>query len=115
VTVLGLPELLVNLSKAEVEIVEASKLGLLAAAEEVRKEWVANIEANDLILTGHYRDSVKVDTDGETIAVVSDVPYSGILEFGDSRQEAHFPATRAADENHDSVLGAVHEKVEKAL
>jgi hypothetical protein len=115
VTVKGLPELLVNLGKAETEIVEASRVGLLAAAEEVKKAWVDNIVADDLVLTGHYRDSVHVESDGEIVAAVSDVYYGGILEYGDSRQEAHFPATRAAEENHETVLGAVHEKVEKTL
>jgi hypothetical protein len=115
VTVLGLPSLLASLTKREAEIEEASKVGLVEGAERVKEAWVANIVSDDLILTGHYRDSVHVETDGEIAAAVSDVAYGGILEYGDSRQVAHFPATRAAEEHHAEVLDAVGDKVGKAL
>jgi hypothetical protein len=115
VTVLGLPSLLASLTKRSTEITEASKAGLVEGAERVKEAWVANIVADDLVLTGHYRDSVHVETDGEIAAAVSDVAYGGILEYGDSRQVAHFPATRAAEEHHADVLDAVHDRVGKAL
>jgi hypothetical protein len=115
VTVLGLPSLLASLTKRSTEITEASKVGLVEGAERVKEAWVANIVADDLVLTGHYRDSVHVETDGEIAAAVSDVAYGGILEYGDSRQVAHFPATRAAEEHHADVLDAVGDKVGKAL
>jgi hypothetical protein len=115
VTVLGLPSLLASLTKRYTEIEAASKEGLMAGAEQVKEAWVANIVADDLVLTGHYRDSVHVETDGEVTAAVSDVAYGGVLEYGDSRQAAHFPATRAAEEHHADVLDAVHDKVSKAL
>jgi len=115
VTVLGLTELLANLERHREGISEASKSGLMEAADRIKDAWVNNIIADDLILTGHYRDSVRVTSDGEVVGVVSDVAYGGILEYGDSRQAAHYPATRAADEHHEEVLDAVHEHVGRAL
>jgi hypothetical protein len=115
VTVLGLNATLANLARKGAQIEGASKVGLVEGAERVREAWVANIVADDLVLTGHYRDSVHVETDGEIAAAVSDVAYGGILEYGDSRQVAHFPATRAAEEHHAEVLDAVGDKVGKAL
>ena len=45
----------------------------------------------------------------------SDVPYSPILEHGDSRQAGHYVATRAAEEHNDEVVTAVGEPIERVL
>jgi HK97 gp10 family phage protein len=115
VTVIGLPSLLASLAKRETEIVAASKEGLAAAAGVVQERWINNIVGDDLVLTGHYRDSVKVHPDEQGATVDTDAPYASFLEYGTSRQEAHYPATRAADESHAAVLDEVHDHVAKTL
>jgi len=115
IEVRGLAEVLAGLAARAEQVAVASHEGLRAGAETVREAWVANIEADDLILTGRYRDSVHVEVDGEEVKVVSDVPYSPILEHGDSRQAGHYVATRAAEEHHDEVLDAVGKPIVEVL
>ncbi len=114
-TVLGLNETLANIARKAAQIEEASHTGLAAAAGVVQEAWINNIIGDDLILTGHYRDSVKVHPDELGATVNTDAPYAGFLEFGTSRQAAHYPATRAADESHAAVLDEVHDHVAKTL
>jgi HK97 gp10 family phage protein len=111
----GLPELLANLARKGAEIEAASAEGLIVAGEEIRHAWVENIESEGLVLTGAYRDSVRVTADGDEAAVVSDVHYAGILEFGDSRQAAHPVAERAFDEHHDDATDAVGHRIEAVI
>lgn len=115
IEVRGLAGALAGFGAAAKEIEVATHEGQMAGAEKVREAWVANIEADDLILTGRYRDSVHVEVDGEEVKVVSDVPYSPILEHGDSRQAGHYVATRAAEEHNDEVVTAVGEPIERVL
>lgn len=116
IEVRGLTETLAGLAKRDRDVLEATKLGLVHAAAVVQQAWIDNIIGDDLVLTGHYRDSIKVYPDGlQTIVRTDDTPYAGYLEFGTSRQAAHYPATRAADEHHDEVVSATGEEVRKAL
>jgi HK97 gp10 family phage protein len=105
--VIGLAELLANFARVELELDVAAHAGLDAAAQSVARAWVANIEADGLVLTGRYRDSITVDASGEEATVSTDVPYAGILEYGDSRQEAHPVAQRAFDEHQGEALDTV--------
>ena len=111
----GLSGVLESLAKHETSLVAAGAAGVAVAAEQVKNAWVTNIIQDDLVLTGHYRDSVHIVDEGLEANVVSEVPYARILEFGDSRQAAHYPATRAADESHEHVIDAVAETVGKTL
>ena len=80
ITVLGLPVVLANLGRIGARIeTEMEPEGLAAGAEEIRRAWVANIEAEGLVLTGRYRDSITVEVDGDKAMVKSDVPYAPIL------------------------------------
>jgi hypothetical protein len=114
-TVVGLDELLAGFARAELEIVDGAHEGIADAADIIAAAWVANIEADGLVLTGAYRDSVTVDASAEEATVSSDVPYAGILEYGDSRQIGHAVAQRALDDNADSALNAVAEKLSTVL
>ncbi len=111
-TVIGLPLVLAGLSRAVEDIIASEDEAMLEGGIAVRDAWVDNIESDGLVLTGRYRDSIRVvpGDDGEA-GVVSDVEYAGILEFGTSRQAANYPATRAAEEHDDEVLSAVEEKL----
>jgi len=112
----GLTGVLESLAKHEEKVVGAGVAGVTLAAERVQEAWINNIIGDDLVLTGHYRDSIKVHPDGlEAIVRSDDTPYADILEFGDSRQAAHYPATRAADESHEEIINAVAETVGKVL
>jgi phage gpG-like protein len=114
-TVLGLSETLANLARIAGELEAEEPLALEAGAEVVRDAWVHNIESDGLVLTGRYRDSVTVVGDGESAGVVTDVDYAGILEFGDSRQAAHFVAQRAADEHQDEVMQRVGDRLGQVM
>jgi len=116
VTVLGLPLVLANLNRIAVEITEvAEPAGLAAGAERIRDAWVANIESEGLVLTGHYRDSVRVVSEESVTAVVTDVDYARFLEFGTSYIEAHPVAERAFDEHADAALDAIADNVRRVL
>lgn len=110
----GLAGVLAGFAAAKTGIEAASEVGLAEAAGRVQVAWINNIIGDDLVLTGHYRDSVKVNEEGPA-AVTTDAPYARFLEFGTSRQAPHYPATRAADENHAAVLDAVQGHVREAL
>lgn len=111
-TVLGLTGTLAGLARAVEDIMASEGEALEEGALVVRDAWVANIESDGLVLTGAYRDSIRaVRGDAGEAGVVSDVEYAGILEFGDSRQVAHFPATRASEEHAEDVLDRVGEKL----
>jgi HK97 gp10 family phage protein len=114
--VIGLEAVLANLARkgAEIEAVESE--GLAQAAEEIKRAWVANIESEGLVLTGTYRDSVHVEVEGpHEAAVLSDVHYAGILEFGDSRQAAHPVAERAFDEHHGDAVESMGHRIETVV
>jgi len=111
----GLGGVLESLAKHETKLAAAGAAGVAVAAEHVRERWVTNIIDDGLVLTGRYRDSVRVVDDGLEAQVVSEVPYAPILEFGDSRQEGHFPATKAADESHEGITDAMAETIGRAL
>jgi hypothetical protein len=116
VTVVNLPEVLAGLARAGVEIEAATPGALAQGAEIVRAAWVDNITGQNLILTGTYRDSVHVvPADEGGYAVRTDVPYAGILEFGNSRQAGHFVASAAADENHEDVVNAAAERLREVI
>lgn len=108
---IGLAALLANLNRIAAEIVAVEGEGLAEAAETIRAAWVSNIESEGLILTGHYRDSIRVEPDGHFTAVYTDVEYAGILEHGDSRQAAHPVAERAFDEHHDAALDTIGRRI----
>jgi hypothetical protein len=112
---LGLSELLAGLAAAEAEIVAAADEGLADAGAEIKAAWQANIADEGLVLTGRYLDSIAVERDGARVHVVSDVPYSTILEHGDSRQEGHHVAERALDEHADSAIERVGAKVREVV
>ena len=111
----GLLGVVESLAKHEIKLEAAGAAGMAVAAEQVKNAWVTNIIEDELVLTGRYRDSVHIVDEGLEAHVVSEVPYAPILEFGDSRQAAHYPATRAADESHEHVIDAVAESVGKVL
>lgn len=116
IEVIGLSALLAGFGRKETEITVGMDGALEAGAEVIRAAWVNNIEADGLVLTGAYRDSVRVERSGEgEVAVRSDVPYGPILEFGDSRQAAHPVAQRAADEHHDAVLDAEANRMREVI
>jgi phage gpG-like protein len=115
VTVLGLPIVLANINRIAGQIVESADDGLEDAGELIRKAWVANIEAEGLVLTGAYRDSITVAMEDGQAVVYTDLDYPGVLEFGDSRIPPHPVAERAADENHDGVLDRVRDAVAGAI
>lgn len=110
-TVLGLPIWRANLARIMADIERAADEGRLEAAEHMREAWVANIETEGLVDTGHYRDSVHVEREGDVVAVLTDVDYAGVLEFGDSRIPPHPVAERAFDEHVDSALGLIGDRV----
>ena len=75
-TVLGLPVVLANINRIAGQILDAEGDGLADAGERVRQAWVDNIESEGLVLTGHYRDSIRVEMDDGTAAVLTDVEYA---------------------------------------
>jgi HK97 gp10 family phage protein len=114
--VIGLEAVLANLARKGAEIVAAEDEALVEAGEEIRRAWVENIESEGLVLTGAYRDSVRVEVEGaHEAAVLSDVHYAGILEFGDSRQAAHPVAERAFDEHHDDAVETMGHRIEAVV
>lgn len=115
IVVIGLPTVLAGFARKEAEIAAGMEDALEAGARVVRDAWVQGIETDDLILTGDYRDSIRVQRDEGEVAVTSDVPYAPFLEFGTSRQAAHPVAQRAADEHHDAVLDAEAGKLREVI
>jgi hypothetical protein len=113
--VVGLDGVLAGFERAELEIGVAADAGIAEGADIIAAAWVANIEADDLVLTGAYRDSIHADASGDEATVSSDVPYAGILEYGDSRQIGHAVAQRALDDNGGRALDAVSEKLRAVL
>lgn len=102
----GLEDLLKGLGRVELEVDVAEPIMLEHAGEKIRDAWVQGIEAEGLVKTGRYRDSIQVDVHGADGTVGTDVPYAGILEYGDSRQAAHPVAQRALDERHGEAFAA---------
>lgn len=102
----GLEGLLKNLGRIELEADLAEPIALEHAGEKVRDAWVQGIESEGLVKTGRYRDSIQVDVQGSDGTVGTDVPYAGILEYGDSRQAAHPVAQRALDEQGGEAIAA---------
>ena len=114
-TVLGLPALLANMGRIEAQIVAAQAEGLAEAAEHIRDAWVGNIEAEGLVDTGAYRDSIKVAMDDGGAVVFTDVPYSPFLEYGTSDTPAHPVAERAFDEHADQATGIVGDRIRSVI
>ena len=114
---IGLEALLANMARLGAQIEgPATAEGLMDAATAIKDAWVGDIEGDDLILTGHYRDSVTIHEHGpDLVSISSDVPYARFLEFGTSRQAAHYVATRSVDENHDAAVDAVRKRIEVVL
>lgn len=110
-TVLGLGPVLANMNRIAAQIVVSEEEGLAQGAEVIRDAWVGNIESEGLVDTGHYRDSIRVEMDGDDAVVLTDVDYARFLEFGTSHIPAHPVAERAFDEHHDKALDVVKDRV----
>lgn len=113
--VLGLPELLSEMSALGAEITtDGTRDATLAAAEHLRDAWVANIESEGLVDTGRYRDSITV-LPGELgqASVHTDVPYAPLLEHGTSRMAPHPVAERALEESGEGAVDAAGESLGK--
>lgn len=108
---IGLPAVLANLARIGAAITIAEAEGREAGAEVIREAWVGNIEAEGLVDTGNYRDSVHVEREGGEVAVVTDVDYARFLEFGTSNIEAHPVAERAVEESGEKAIGIVGDHV----
>jgi HK97 gp10 family phage protein len=115
VTLLGLPGVLANLGRIAGQIELAMGEGLEEAAEVIREAWVDNIESEGLVDTGYYRDSIRVDREGNEVSVLTDVEYSRFLEFGTSDTEAHPVAERAAEESGEKAIDAVADRVGRVI
>lgn len=63
------------------------------AAETLAEDWRSHVP----VLTGAYRDSIKVEPQGRGVRVSAGVSYAVFSEFGTSRQPAK-PAYRPAVE-----------------
>jgi HK97 gp10 family phage protein len=111
VTVLGLPAVLANMGRIALQMELAEREGREAAAEVIREAWVGNIESEGLVDTGAYRDSIRVEREGDEVGVVTDVDYARYLEFGTSDTEAHHVAERAAEESGEKAIGIVGDRV----
>lgn len=110
-TVLGLPTLLGNMSRIGAQIIAAEGEGLEDAGEVIRAAWVDNIESEGLVDTGTYRDSIRIEREGDEVGVLTDVDYARFLEFGTSDTEAHPVAERAFDENADKAIDVVGDRI----
>jgi phage gpG-like protein len=115
IRVLGTGEVLGRLAALAGELEVARIEGLEDAGEAVKAAWQANIEAEGLVDTGRYLDSITVERDGMHVKVGSDVPYGPILEYGDSRQAAHPVGERAVDEHGEDAIGAVSAHLERVV
>jgi HK97 gp10 family phage protein len=113
--VTGLESVLAGFGRIEAEIEIAEAEGLEDAGEAVKAAWQRNIEAEGLVDTGRYLDSITVERDGMHVKVGSDVPYGPILEYGDSRQAAHPVGERAVDEHGEDAIGAVSAHLERVV
>lgn len=111
----GLETLLKNFGKVEIASDLAEPVMLEHAGEKVRDAWVQGIESEGLVKTGRYRDSIQVDVQGGDGTVGTDVPYAGILEYGDSRQAAHPVAQRALDEQGHEAIDAAAGVIREVL
>lgn len=111
----GLPGLLAGFAEAEALILAAEPEALELAGREIADAWVANIEDDDLVLTGRYRDSIAVQVDGTEGQVYTDVPYAEILELGDSRQTGHAVAQRAMDEHAQAAFEVMGGRMSEVL
>jgi phage gpG-like protein len=89
--------------------------GARGGGQAIKAAWQRNIEADGLVDTGRYLDSITVERDGMHVKVGSDVPYGPILEYGDSRQAAHPVGERAVDEHGEDAIGAVSSHLERVV
>jgi hypothetical protein len=115
IRVIGTGEVLGRLAALAGELEVARIEGLEDAGEAVKAAWQANIEADNLVLTGRYLDSIVVERDGTSVKVHSDVPYGPILEYGDSRQAAHPVGERAVDEHGNDAIEAAAGRVARVV
>jgi hypothetical protein len=115
IRVIGTGEVLGRLAALAGELEVARIEGLEDAGEAVKAAWQANIEADNLVLTGRYLDSIVVERDGASVKVHSDVPYGPILEYGDSRQAAHPVGERAVDEHGSDAIEAAAGRVARVV
>jgi HK97 gp10 family phage protein len=117
IEVLGLQAALAGLSGKGAELAtEGTRDATLAAAEHLRQAWVENIEAEGLVETGRYRDSIEV-IPGELgqASVHTDVPYAPLLEHGTAYMAPHPVAERALDESSEEAVVAASESMGKRL
>lgn len=114
-TVLGLPAVLANMNRIAAQIIAAEGDGLEKGAERIRDAWVDNIESEGLVDTGAYRDSIRVERDGDEVGVTTDVEYARFLEYGTSYIEAHPVGERAADEQGDNAIDDVAAAVRRVI
>jgi hypothetical protein len=99
----------------EIEIVRGATASRTLATRS-RTAWQRNIEADGLVLTGRYLDSITVKRDGDARQGRSPTcPTAPILEHGDSRQAAHPVAERAFDEHKDDAIGRIAEHIAGVL
>lgn len=63
---------------------------------EIAHEIAGEAVADAPVLTGHYRDGIQVEDDGERVAVVDNDPDSFYKEYGTSDTPAHATLTDAA-------------------
>lgn len=55
----------------------------------IAREAAAQIQSRAPVLTGHFRDSVGVEIDGQRVAVVDTDAGAQWIEYGNSHQPAH--------------------------
>lgn len=106
IEVIGLQAVLAGLSAKGGELASGgTRDAVLAAADRLREAWVANIEAEGLVDTGRYRDSIEViEAQQGQAQVHTDVPYAPLLEHGTSRMGPHPVAERALDEQGEDAV-----------
>jgi len=76
-------------------IAEARKLSTEDRAQ-VAEEIAADARASAPVLTGHYRDGIHAEINGDDVRVVDDDPTAGYKEYGTSHTPAHATLTDAA-------------------
>jgi HK97 gp10 family phage protein len=117
IEVLGLQAVLAGLSAKGAELAtDGTRDATLAAAERLHDAWVANIEAEGLVDTGRYRDSITVIL-GEPgqASVHTDVPYAPLLEHGTAHMGPHPVAERALEESGEAAVDAAGESIRGRL
>jgi hypothetical protein len=63
---------------------------------EIAHEAAGDAVADAPVLTGHYRDGISVETDGDRVSIVDSDPDAVYKEYGTSDTPAHMTLTEAA-------------------